>query len=196
MLRRTVTKSIPYRPAVLIVTGSPATGKTTLAVKLGSELRLPVLSKDLFKGALLESLGAASLSESQKLGRAAFTMLYAAATELVGAGVSLILEAPFRSGVSEPSLTALTHRAAAAVIVCTASSEVVVRRFRQRASSSERHPGHMDRIRPEMSRAIAFDPPDLGLPAVVVNTSDGYQPPLQELIEWISQHLPPGSAKR
>jgi len=175
------------RPRLIIVTGAPATGKTTLAVNLGSQLRLPVLSKDLIKERLLESLDAESLRESQELGRAAFSVLFAVAQEFLDLGVSLILEAPFTHDASESDLSLLVERAAGVVIVCTASPELVVHRYRVRAISNERHHGHMDQVRPEMDHALALDPPQLGLPELRVNTSDGYQPTLQEVIGWLFQ---------
>jgi predicted kinase/predicted nucleotidyltransferase len=167
---------------LIIVTGAPATGKTTLAAALGSHLGMPVLSKDLIKETLLESVESGSLQESQRLGHAAFKVLYAVAQELLDAGVSVILEAPFKRGVGEPELRSLVKGRIAAVIVCTASPELVVNRFRERATGSERHPGHMDRVRPEISSVLPFEPPDLGVPEIVVDTSRGYQPSLEELI--------------
>jgi dephospho-CoA kinase len=65
----------------VIVTGAPATGKSTLAVNLASNLGMPVLSKDLVKEALLESINPGSLRESQRLGQAAFKALYGRQTD-------------------------------------------------------------------------------------------------------------------
>ncbi|WP_156039417.1 AAA family ATPase [Deinococcus marmoris] len=41
-------------PLLLIITGLPAAGKTTLAAFLGRELALPVISKDDYKQVMLE----------------------------------------------------------------------------------------------------------------------------------------------
>lgn len=55
-----------------LVGGWPASGKTTLARALASELRIAYLSKDEMKEALMDQLGAPeSIEESRRLGRAA-----------------------------------------------------------------------------------------------------------------------------
>lgn len=36
-------------PLLVVVTGSPASGKSTLAEKLSESMRLPLLAKDAFK---------------------------------------------------------------------------------------------------------------------------------------------------
>lgn len=174
---------------LLIVTGAPATGKTTLAASLGSHFRLPVLSKDLVKEALLESAAPRSLEDSQRVGKAAFNVLFAVARELLDVGVSLVLEAPFRHGISEPDLKSLVDGAVAAVVVCTARPEVVLSRFRERAAGNDRHPGHMDRKRPEMMGALPFEPPALRLPTLIVDTSEGCNQSLPEVIDWITKSL-------
>jgi len=177
------------RPRLLIVTGSPAAGKTTLTTKLASELELPVLSKDLVKESLFDSVGAESLAASQRLGRAAYGVVFAVAHELLGSGVSLILEAPFIRGVSDADIEALIDISTAAFVVCTPRPEIVVDRYRRRAINRARYRGHMDQVRPEMVRPPSFEEPDLGVPRLRVDTSDGYQPSLPEIVSWLSETL-------
>ena len=174
---------------LVIVTGAPATGKSTLAADLGSHLGMPVLSKDLIKEALADSLVPTSVQESETLGRAAFTVLYAVAREFLDAGTDLVLEAPFQRGQSEADLKVLVDGVKAAVVVCIASPELLLGRYRMCAFGNARHRGHMDRPRREMTGVVAFDPPALGLPELIVNTSDGYQPSIRTVIDWLSQRL-------
>jgi len=65
----------------VIVTGPPASGKSTLAPVLAAELGLPLLAKDTIKAGLVEALGAESLDESHRLGRAAVRALLALAAQ-------------------------------------------------------------------------------------------------------------------
>lgn len=62
--------------AVVIITGLPCTGKTTLARRIGSELSLPVVGRDDIKERLFESLGWKDREWSRMLGRASWDLLY------------------------------------------------------------------------------------------------------------------------
>jgi hypothetical protein len=65
----------------VVVTGPPASGKSTLAPVLAAELGLPLLAKDTIKAGLVEELGADALDESHRLGRAAVRALLALAAQ-------------------------------------------------------------------------------------------------------------------
>jgi predicted kinase len=70
----------------VLVSGPPASGKSSLAPQLVAELDLPLLAKDVIKDALVAELGAPDLARSRKLGRAAVGVLLAVAGS-VGRGV-------------------------------------------------------------------------------------------------------------
>lgn len=131
------------RALLIITTGPPGAGKTTIARDLGRRLSLPVLHKDAFKEAIVDEIGAADLAGSQLAGRAAFAALYAGAMALLDAGASVIVEANFGRRRSEDGLRPLVSRAGETVIVqCEAPASVVVDRYRERIGS--RHPAHFD----------------------------------------------------
>lgn len=70
----------------VVVTGPPASGKSTLSRAIADDLALPLLAKDTLKAALVESLGAEDVAASRRLGRAAVQALLAVARE-AGSGV-------------------------------------------------------------------------------------------------------------
>jgi predicted kinase len=51
-------------PRLIIVTGLPATGKTTLARELATRLRVPMLAKDAIKEPLMSAFHASDRAQS------------------------------------------------------------------------------------------------------------------------------------
>jgi dephospho-CoA kinase len=52
----------------VVVTGAPASGKSTVSSSLVAALGFSLLAKDTIKGALVEALGVAAVEESRVLG--------------------------------------------------------------------------------------------------------------------------------
>ncbi len=63
--------------SLVLITGPPASGKTTLAVPLASLLDLPLVSKDVIKEALFDSPGHGDREWSSRLGAASFAVMFA-----------------------------------------------------------------------------------------------------------------------
>jgi predicted kinase len=132
------------RLRLLIVTGLPGTGKTTLARELAIRHRLPLISKDTIKEPLMDMLGAQIASRT--LSNASFAVLFAMAGELLKLGESLILEGNFRRGEHEPAVrAALPARDTHIVqILCRADEGERQAVLMRRSAGPGRHPGHRD----------------------------------------------------
>jgi predicted kinase len=131
-------------PFVVIVTGLPASGKTTLARELAARYRVPLLAKDLVKEPLLDVLGAGDAPASRRLSDASFRVLAAAAAELVRAGTSCVLEGNFRSGEHDALMRDACAEARVVQVLCRVDETTRVARLRARADDASRHPGHRD----------------------------------------------------
>lgn len=132
------------RSFAIIVTGLPASGKTTLARALAARHRVPLLGKDLVKEALLDVLGAGDPAASRRLSDASFRVLAAVASELASSGASLILEGNFRRGEHEALLAPLARSARLAQVLCAVDEQERRERLRGRAADPHRHRGHRD----------------------------------------------------
>ena len=60
----------------VLVTGIPASGKSTLAAYLSKELRLPMMSKDKIKELLFDTVGFRSREEKVALGMGSMEIMY------------------------------------------------------------------------------------------------------------------------
>jgi len=173
----------------VIVSGPPASGKTTVAVPLAGALALPLVAKDTIKEALMDSLGAEDLARSRALGVATFAVMFALARSHLETGVGLVLEANFARGVSEADLRPLAARSRAVLVHCWAPREVLVARYRARAA--HRHPGHHDLLRLDEGlgwlEPLAGEPPDLGVPCLRVDTTAAWD--ADAITEWVRARL-------
>ncbi len=70
-------------------------GKTTVAEALARERRLPLITKDEIKESLYETLGAGDVSSSDRIGAAAYALIFTLARRMLSLGISVIVEANF-----------------------------------------------------------------------------------------------------
>ena len=125
-------------PLLLVVTGMPSSGKTTVADGLARRLRLPVIAKDEIKESLYDSLGADDVDASARLGAAAYALIFALARPMLDSGVSAIVEANFFQDQKDDFTSLPAHRFVQ--IHCHAPLAVLSERY----ASRSRHPGHHD----------------------------------------------------
>ena len=167
---------------LVIVGGAPGAGKTTLAHELGRALRSPVITKDDVKEALAAPFATGDRDWSRQLGVAAYSVLYTVAERIVAAGGNLVLDSNFRRGISEEPLRALARHAYTVVIVCRTPKSR--ERFAERAARG-RHRVHIDdAVLDEWDGDDAVFQIDIGAPRLVVDTTDGYAPSLEEIVAF------------
>ena len=152
---------------LVIVTGAPGAGKSTLAEALSQELSYMLIGKDDVKELLFDSLGTGDREWSRRLGATSFELMFLVARRVLEPGGSCILDANVTR--AEPLRALPAERVVQ--FFCTAPEEVVVSRY----ASRERHPGHLDdEVAGELAERLdagEWAPLDLGGQTVLVDTS-------------------------
>jgi glucokinase len=129
---------------LVVITGAPASGKTTLARHISVELGLIALYKDEIKELLGEEIPGDGLVWSRALGSASYRLLYELAEKLLATGTSCLIEANFHPMLSLPGLERLAAMSRVVQVVCDAEPSVLEQRYLQRFVDGGRNAVHLD----------------------------------------------------
>jgi predicted kinase len=178
---------------LVVVSGKPGSGKSTLAQRLGDRARLwlPVVSHDALRSALRQPVGPdddrGAVPVQHSVG-----LFYETLRHHLAAGASVIADFSWRRGLSETDLGRVAALARPVDVHCHVPVEVAHRRFLERERAL--HPGVPPEEGPagQIVRQMAdgafpweiFDPLDLAMPRIVVDTTDGYRPGLAEIARF------------
>ena len=165
-------------PVLIIVSGLPGAGKTTLSQRLADHFVFPLVQKDMIKDTLCDALEYVTLPQSQLYGSASMILLYQIAELILKRGYPCIIESVFYPSFAVPDLLKLQQHCPflSLQIYCRADTAVLAERVKQRWESGQRHRGHMEHLRgfdPKTSISPEFlQPLPLNGHVIEVDTTD------------------------
>ncbi len=175
------------KPYLLIVTGRPGSGKTTLSAKLGDELFLPILSRDALKEGYVHTSGMRHNELPADTNKLVTDLFFKTLKDLLENNVSIIAEAAFQHKVWEGKLEALSKVAGIQILICQTDPKIAKERFIKRGlEDSRREYFHGDKAvqdaRDGKDITIAeYEPPELSFPTMIVDTTNDYVPSINEI---------------
>jgi predicted kinase len=129
---------------LILAAGPPGSGKTSFAEYLTKKMKIPMVSKDILKEYLFDTVGFKNRQEKVALGAAAMEIMYHFAERHLEIGQPLILENNFEDN-SKPGLIKIIEKyeCNTITIMFQADIEVLTERFIARDKSPGRHKGHV-----------------------------------------------------
>lgn len=181
--------SLTPLPLLVVVTGRPGSGKTTLAHSLARAVRCPAVCRDEIKEGFVNTIRPAA-PHSDEVHRKVYDVFFDTVKSLLERQVTLVAEAAFQHKLWAPKLTSLQNISRIRVVVCAIDPTLARKRHIERGlADPQRERFHDDpAVRAAREgRALPierYDPPHLDLPSLTVDTSDGYQPSLDEIVSF------------
>ena len=171
---------------VVLVTGVPGAGKTTVARALSVKLNLPLLSMDAIKESLFDTLGVGDRAWGLQLRQAALEVIWSVLPDCpAGAIVDVWLHQTWNPD-DAASVLARTDVVVLEVL-CDVPGELAAARYAAR----KRHPGHLPPDQATLSRIVAAAPlmKPLGLgPSLRLDTSRPVN--VAQLTDWVRRQSP------
>ncbi|GGS27481.1 AAA family ATPase [Deinococcus knuensis] len=171
-------------PLLLIVSGMPASGKSTLGARLAHALNMPFVTKDEYKALLLARMPDLTRDVSGPL---SFDVMWHVAGVTLAAGVDTVLESHFYHGVSEAHILKLAqaHGARVAQVFCHAPLTVLQSRHDGRVASGRRPGIDLPMDYATLPDHCCWTPLDLGgAPCLTVDTTG--EDALPGVLAWLA----------
>lgn len=126
---------------LIIMTGAPASGKSSIAEDVGKKIGVDVISKDEFKIELFEKYGFTSHAEKKKLSIQGEKIMYDTIKKYVEQNTDLIVDNNFKHfNVVREILSQAHIDVEVKCIYCIADYDILAKRYNERISSGNRHP--------------------------------------------------------
>jgi predicted kinase len=178
----------PIHPLLIVVTGRPGSGKTTLAHALAREVRCPAICRDEIKEGFVNTIGTKTDPE---VDRTVYEIFFETIKLLLTHRTALVAEAAYQHKLWAPKLEPLIEIARLRIVLCDIDPKLARARHIERSVCDPRRERfHDDRAAQvdESGRELPitiYDPPRLNVPVLKVDTSDGYKPDLEIVASFI-----------
>jgi predicted kinase len=180
------------QPTLVVVSGPPGSGKTTLAHRLAAKIGCPAICRDEIKEGMVHAVPGYTPSPGDSVSDRTLTTFFDVLGALVRARVTVVAEAAFRDRIWRPNLVPLADLARVRIILCTVDPEVARARMARRVAADHHRAVHDDRALLQQLATHGdpeglFEPISLPAPTLQVDTTGAYEPDLRQIVAFVDE---------
>ena len=177
-------------PTLVVVSGPPGAGKTTLAHQIASALGCPAICRDEIKEGMVHATPGFVPAPGDELTRRTLPVFFGVLELLLAAGVTTVAEAAFQDHVWRPRLESMRSVARIRIVHCMADADVAFARAVRRGQDDPLRRAHADPgpgdAGGQPCRHHAFNRVSVAAPSLEVDTTDGYRPGLGQIVAFVN----------
>ncbi len=197
--QRPITGDVADAPVLVVISGPAGAGKTTLAHGLARALGCPAICRDEIKEGMARAAASFTAGPGDELTMRTLPVFFGVLDLLVRAGVTTVAEAAFQDPTWRQGLEPLSGRARIRIVHCCVDADLAFSRRLRRSVADPLRRAHPDpgpqEAAAQARRHRAFVRLALDVPALEVDTTDGYVPPLAEIVAFADGAGPAGHSR-
>ena len=180
-----------HKPYLLVVTGRPGAGKTTLAKALADGFHMPLISRDRIKEGYVHTCRKGHDVLSKETNKIVNEIFFETIHLLLKSRVSLIIEAAFQHRLWSEKLVQFMDQADIHILICKVDDALAHKRYLERGIDNPLREyfhgdvGVSEHRNHETVSILPYEEPEIDVPTYYIDTKNNYEPSIEVLMKLI-----------